>query len=234
MKESAGPEVTRATLAQANVLGATLAGVVTFTAIRGVAAADALDSVWPAGAAALVVLALAHPESQPELDLWGVPGGTEGNRRLAVMAAQLGRWLREEYGVDAWPMRYQIDPSGVVLKDAAALAGLGAVGDANLLVTPGLGPRVRLRALAVAQPLEASSASTFRPCDGCPRPCHDACPQGAFSRGRYIRDRCAVQMAFDEGHPVEVEVEGPHGRRAVPLIRYCRACELACPVGRPG
>lgn len=232
MKESAGPDLARAVLAQANVLGATAAGVVGFGAIRGVAAADALDSVWPAGAAALVVLALAHPESQPELDFWGVPGGTEGNRRLGELAAQLGRWLREEHGVDAWPLRYQVDPSGVVLKDAAALAGLGAVGDGNLLVTPGHGPRVRLRALAVAAPLETSGAATFRPCDGCARPCRDACPQGAFARGRYDRARCAAQMAYDEAHPVAVEVTGPQGRRVVPLVRYCRACELACPVGR--
>jgi epoxyqueuosine reductase len=232
MKEGAGPDVTRGVLSQANVLGATAAGVVTFGAMRGVAAADALDSVWPSRAAALVVIALAHPESQPELDVWGVAGGTEGNRRLGEMLAQLGRWLRDEHGVDAWPLRYQVDPAGVVLKDAAALAGLGAVGVGNLLVTPGHGPRVRLRALAVASPLEASPASSFQPCDGCPRPCHEACPQGAFARGRYDRDRCAAQMALDEAHPVAVELDGPRGRRAVPVIRYCRACELACPVGR--
>jgi epoxyqueuosine reductase len=232
MKEGAGPDLARAVLAQANALGATAAGVVSFGAIRGVAAADALDSVWPSGAAALVVIALAHPESQPELDLWGVAGGTEGNRRLGEMAARLGRWLRVEHGVDAWPLRYQVDPSGVVLKDAAALAGLGAVGEANLLVTPGHGPRVRLRALAVARPLETSAASSFLPCDGCARPCRDACPQGAFARGRYDRARCALQMALDESRPEAFEVDGPRGRRVVPLIRYCRACELACPVGR--
>jgi epoxyqueuosine reductase len=148
------------------------------------------------------------------------------------MLVQLGRWLRDEHGIDAWPLRYQVDPGGVVLKDAAALAGLGAVGAGNLLVTPGHGPRVRLRALAVASPLETSGASSFQPCDGCARPCHQACPQGAFTRGRYDRARCAIQMTLDEAHPVAVELDGPQGPRVRRVIRYCRACELACPVGR--
>jgi epoxyqueuosine reductase len=227
-----GPDLARAVLAQASALGATAAGVVSFGAVRGVTAADHLDSVWPDGAAALVVLALAHPESQPGLDLWGVAGGTEGNRRLGEMLVQLGRWLHDAHGVDSRPLRYQVDPGGVVLKDAAALAGLGALGASNLLVTPGRGPRVRLRALAVAAPLESSAASAFQPCDGCARPCHQACPQGAFARGRYDRARCARQMALDESRPESLEVDAQGVRRRVAVVRYCRACELACPVGR--
>ena len=44
---------------------------------------------------AVLVLALAHGEDQPELDWWGGPGGTEGNRRLQEMSAAIRRTLAE-------------------------------------------------------------------------------------------------------------------------------------------
>jgi epoxyqueuosine reductase QueG len=65
------------------------------------------------------------------------------------------------------------------------------------------------------------------PCEGCPRPCWRACPQNAFVSGAYDQERCVIQMEQDESNmPV-------HTDRAlgVSYVEYCRACELACPVG---
>lgn len=232
MKQQTGPDLSRLVAAQARSLGATEAGVVRFSSLRGVAAADGLDSSWPSGAGSLVVLTLAHPQSIAALDFWGVEGGTEGNRRMTVMLRQLAGWLLESHGLDARPLPYQVDPSGVVLKDAAVLAGLGVMGANNLLVTPSLGPRVRLRALALTAHLETSRSTDFQPCNGCARPCHEACPQGAFVEGRYVRERCARQMALDESRRSVQVIDGPHGPQPRAVIQYCRACELACVIGR--
>jgi len=182
--------------------------------------------------AALIVLTLEHPESKPELDDWGVTGGTRGNHQMSEMLSSLAKRLSGELGVIARPLPYQIDPKGVPLKDAAMLAGLGVIGANNLLITPQSGPRVRLRALAVSTELESTGAPDFDPCDGCARPCFDACPRDAFLHGRYERVRCARQMARDESRPTLRKLDEPNGPREVEIIRYCRACELACPVGR--
>lgn len=231
MKEDSQPDLARLIRAQALSLGATAAGVVGFSSLRGNAAADRLDSTWPSGAASLVVLTLAHPESEPALDFWGVEGGTEGNRRMGEMLRQLSRWLIDTQGLDSRPLPYQVDPSGVLLKDAAMLAGLGVIGANNMLVTPTLGPRVRLRALALTAPVDTTAASGFRPCDGCARPCLQACPQGAFPGGRYDRERCTRQMSLDESRRSVRVIDGPSGPQPRAVIRYCRACELACVVG---
>jgi len=69
----------------------------------------------------------------------------------------------------------------------------------------------------------------FAPCTQCPRPCQHACPQAAFENGAYIRDRCMAQMEADRALGA---ITDPGGQR-IPgaMVKYCRACELACPVG---
>ena len=166
-----------------------------------------------------LVLALVHSESEPELDWWGVPWGTAGNKKLAQIAKRLAGELKDAFGIRSQPLPYAIEKGGTYLKDAAVLAGLGVIGANNLLTTPQFGPRVRLRALLLDAELPPASELDFTPCDACDRPCWGACPQGAFPAGSYSRALCDVQMKTDEG-------------RAVTLVKYCRACELACPVGR--
>jgi epoxyqueuosine reductase len=139
------------------------------------------------------------------------------------------RWLDESHGVAAEPLAYHVERGGVLLKDAAALAGLGVIGRHNLLLTPSSGTRVRLRALWVGARLEPSSALDRSPCDGCPAPCRAACPRRAFETGSYARSACQHQMAADERARVKVDAV-PGGTRAHERIEYCRACELACPV----
>ncbi len=207
-------------LERARRAGASLAGVASIAALYDSPSyGEHARSQRPSAFKSALVLALAHSESEPELDWWGVPGGTAGNRKLAEIARRLAGELRDAFGVDSHLLPYAIEKGGAYLKDAAVLAGLGIIGANNLLITPQFGPRVRTRALLLDIELPPASALDFAPCDACDRPCWRACPQGAFPAGSYSKSLCNVQMKTDEA-------------RAVSLVKYCRACELACPVGR--
>ena len=78
-------------------------------------------------------------------------------------------------------------------------------------------------------------------------PCLQACPQQAFAKtiynrldygldtlpgrsGTYDRFSCNRQMASDESDGGAVTIEGRE--TAGRLVKYCRACELACPMGK--
>jgi len=187
---------------------------------------------WPDSARSVLVMALLHRPSEPELDWWGdIPGRTPGNWRLMHIATGLQQWLARERGISAHPLPYRVEEGGILLKDAAVLAGLGIIGRNNILITPEFGPRVRLRALFLEVELEPTGPAAFDPCAACDMPCRRACPQQAFRSGVYSRALCDRQMTLDEDHPVLVEhwVEGYSPGR---VVKYCRACELACPVGR--
>ncbi len=215
---------------------------------------------WPVDARSAVVVAVSHPRDQPELD-WSVSSGqTLGNRRLVEIADQLATWAQGHLRMQAYPMTYWVEHGGVFLKDAAVLAGLGCVGRNNLLITPDRGPRVRLRAVLLDAELTPTGPVEFDPCLGCDEPCRGACPQKAFARaalsadeagqehlpgrdGTYGRASCFVQMEQDnEDSGVEIDEEflldaPPTGAsleeefRSEGRIKWCRRCELACPVG---
>lgn len=245
----------------ARAAGATLAGVVSVDRLR---AAGALPLRWPPTrqipVRSVLVMALAHPATAPELDWWGGPGGTEGNRVLIRIVQALGQRLAREMGIQCRDVPYGLERGGVRLKDAAVLAGLGVIGKNNLLITPSHGPRIRLRAMAMdcslppqevrargggaadhAPPCPGSTTGSElarggelapeSPCAGCAAPCQSACPQGAFPSGIYDRARCKLQMTWDEAHPAPLSQPDSTGH-AGPRIAYCRACELACPMGR--
>ncbi|MEW5723917.1 MAG: hypothetical protein AB1896_12465 [Thermodesulfobacteriota bacterium] len=223
------PPAAEEVLEKALALGADLAGLAAPSDLRSAPSYKCYpEAAWPGEVRAVLVLALAHPEDRPELDYWGlVPaagrGGTEGDRILRAVADGLAEWLAREHGRAARPLPYHVERGGVFLKDAAVLAGLGVIGRNNLLLTPGFGPRVRLRAVFLDFDPGRTEPAAFNPCPGCPTPCLSACPREALAGGVYRRAKCGVQMGLDEA----AAAGGP--------VRYCRACELACPVGRrPG
>jgi len=189
------------------------------------------DTAWPPDAQSVIVLGLHHPEDGPYLDWWE-QGNTAGNRRLIEISMLLKQWLREEHGIVAHPLPYHIEKGGLFLKDAAVTAGLGIIGRNNLLVHPHWGPRIRLRAILIdAESATSAPLETFAPCETCPQPCYAACPQHAFSTGVYSRSKCTIQMTADELQKAPGEKTNHQGK-PLPVIKYCRACELACPVGR--
>ena len=178
----------------------------------------------------LLVLGLMHPADDPRLDWWE-RGDSWGNRRLREISEHLKQWLREKHDVNAYPLPYHLEKGGIFLKDAAVLAGLGIIGQNNLLLHPKWGPRIRLRSIRIAADLSPTGSLTdFNPCDQCPRYCQKACPVNAFATGNYHRPACNRQMNADEANKV---AEGEIDQRGNPgwVIKYCRDCELTCPVG---
>ncbi|PLX39869.1 MAG: Fe-S protein [Deltaproteobacteria bacterium] len=203
---------------------------------------------WPKSASSIIIMALEHPEDNEPLDWWrvGFSGGTRGNRILMEIVENVAKWLKEEHSVGTCMLPYHIEHGGLFLKDAAVIAGLGIIGKSNLLVTPQLGPRVRLRALAADIELEPTSPIDFNPCRGCQSFCRKACPRNAFNEklylsekygidklpgrdGNYNRSLCNLQMEADIAKSKEVDGEEVGSSREV--VRYCRKCEFACPVG---
>ncbi len=213
------------------LLGASLAGIASVTSLDDSPSYKIHRNVErPVGAKSCLVLALAHEVSQPELDWWGDKhGGSPGNRQLGSIAKNLAVWLNEELNINAWPLPYHVEEGGIFLKDAAVLAGLGTMGKNNLLVTPEFGPRVRLRAVLFDEDLRPAGPTDFAPCETCDMPCRQACPQKAFRKGPYSRASCNKQMKMDEMNRV-ISKEPLNDSSSV-CIKYCRDCELACPIG---
>lgn len=224
-------------LEKAKAFGASLAGITSVVSLRNAPSYQVYGQAqFPTEAKSALVLALVHDEDNPELDWWGVKGGTAGNQRLIQVSNHLKSWLKEEYHIQAQPLAYHVaqgrylkEKGGIFLKDAAVLAGLGCLGANNLLITSEYGPRVRLRALFLDVDLASTGPVEFSPCESCDMPCKQVCPQNAFSFGSYNRTLCAKQMQRDEANKVIVKKALKDG---IPefRIKYCRACELACPV----
>lgn len=205
---------------------------------------------WPEGARSAVVIGLAHPFEQPELDWWVTnesTGNTAGNRMLIQIVESLAAWIEAEQGIRCFKVPYHIERGGVYMKDAAVLAGLGCIGKNNMLVTPEYGPRLRLRVMLTDADLPSMGPTEDDPCDGCPMPCRAACPQDAFAEqvhteaaygqaalpgrsGVYNRILCNREMRANESH-VEAALPG-QGSRPERRVKYCRECERACPAGR--
>ncbi|BBO67663.1 hypothetical protein DSCA_15930 [Desulfosarcina alkanivorans] len=202
---------------------------------------------FPKAAKTVLITAIGHPEDTPALDYWRnpFPGGTEGNLRLIRINEKIIRWLKESENITGVQIPYAIEQGGLYLKDAAVMAGLGVIGKNNLLITPQLGPRVRLRAMALPVVLPATGPSDVDPCAFCDGPCRRVCPQGAFGEkvyssmdygqtelpardGVYARATCKMEMDKDRGDADFIPIEGGATMR---VVAHCRACEFACPVG---
>ncbi len=175
----------------------------------------------------MLVYTFSHERSKPELD-WEakISGTTLGNRELIRIQKKIQEWLREELGVKAISLPYSIEQGGIFLKDCATLGGIGVIGKNNLLITPGLGPRVRLRASFLDIELAPTLLPGFDPCADCDMPCLRACPQDAFRNEHYERDYCHLEMENNRNNPVVTNAES-----GIPHIKFCRSCEFACPVG---
>jgi len=191
---------------------------------------DASIDDWPAEAQTVLVLGLKHPEKDPRLDYWE-RGDTWGNRRLRELSELIKHWLREKYDLAAQPLPYHVEKGGLFLKDAAVLSGIGIIGRNNLLLHPEWGPRIRLRSILMEGDFQTTEAlEGFTPCETCELFCQKACPMKAFPQGKYSWPVCFKQInANVENKVPDGEIE-KNGKRNL-VIKYCRACELSCPVG---
>lgn len=178
----------------------------------------------------ILVLALNHPPDEPALDYFvkrdGARfGNSEGNRHLMDISDRVGRWLSDE-GIASRDLHYYVEWGGVFLKEAAVLAGMGTIGMNNLLIHPGYGPRIRLRAHLVETPLAPSAPLDFDPCSGCHQPCLDVCPEAALDHAGYLTDRCQARSDHDIAEAVILSVD--EGKPTTRESHACRVCELSC------
>lgn len=191
---------------------------------------DASVDHWPVQARTVLVLGLHHPPHEPRLDYWE-KGDTWGNRRLREISERLKGWFRKTYDLDAQPLPYHLEKGGLFLKDAAVLSGIGIIGRSNLLLHPEWGPRIRLRSILLEGEFQPTAPlDGFAPCESCEGYCQRACPVRAFPRGQYQRAICLEQINADVENKVPEGKVGENGKRGS-VIKYCRACELSCPVG---
>jgi len=213
---------------------------------------------WSAEAGSALVIAVSHPQNQPELDWWIGLKGTLGNSELIRINRELSAWIEETFNIKTHKLPYFIEKGGIYLKDTAVLAGLGCIGKNNMVVTPELGPRVRLRALLLEEDLTPTGPIDFDPCDGCEEFCRKACPQNAFEKivissaetglaslpgrsGCYSRSACLNRpipySKYDEDSGINenemlvpaMDVEDIDKTKN--YFKSCRLCEFACPVG---
>jgi len=92
-------------LALALRCGASLAGIADADALRmSPSHRDTCRETLPKDARTVLVLALHHPRTLPELDYWGGEGGTRGNLSLIRMAKDIARQAESDLDICAVPL----------------------------------------------------------------------------------------------------------------------------------
>ena len=202
---------------------------------------------WPDHGQSILTIAVEHPKEKPEMDWWHGRVSLSGNKILVNIIKALCEWIPQTFGVGVFHFPYHIEKGGIYLKDAAVMAGLGCIGRNNLVVTPEFGSRVRLRAMILDCQMPSTGPSSYDPCKLCGNLCWKACPQKAFAKqiytpgaygqsilpardGVYSRATCNIQMEKNIDRAKEESVEGFDN--PVKILKYCRNCELSCPVGK--
>ncbi len=104
-------------------------------------------------------------------------------------------YLPVDMGAETKGMRGEINH-----KTVAAIAGLGGIGLSRLLVTPDLGPFVRLGTIVTDASLQADQTLDENPCDQC-ESCRAACPVEAIGEGGDLDYRGCASHAVRSGLP---------------------------------
>ena len=130
-------KIEKAIVEKAKELGASVAGIASVDDLKASKSYEIYDKSpfyaeykrveWREEHKSILVWALVHPASEPELDWWSlkVPGFTPGNGVMRMQSRKLRVWMGEDLGISALSLPYQIEYGGAFLKDSAALAGLG-------------------------------------------------------------------------------------------------------------
>ncbi len=223
---------------------------------QGVGSRDFAEGVkpgevaWPPDARSALVIALAHKEDDLQLDWWIEKDDdreSRGCRILQDILEDMSEWVEKEFNLTTHLLPYHLEKGGIFYKDAGVLAGLGCIGKNNLLVTPEYGPRVRVWALLLDQELPPTGPVIYDPCDGSDAAHRQVCPRNAFGSARhspiemgmvtlpgkngwYDRETCRPETEKNLEDKEFIQLEGHE--EPVGAIKFCRICELSCPVGR--
>ena len=110
------------------------------------------------------------------------------------------------------------DNSPIFERDAAALAGLGVIGDNGMLITEKYSSYVFLAEIITDHPIPVSDTYEIKHCDGCGK-CRAACPMSEIGQ-------CLSALTQKKGELTEDEQAG--------MIKYgsawgCDICQDVCP-----
>ncbi len=223
---------------------------------QGIGSRDFVEGVkpkevkWPPDAKSALVIALAHKEDDLLMDCWIVYEDERRSRGSIIIEDilnDMSEWVEKEFAFTVHQMPYHLEQGGIFFKDAGVLAGFGCIGKNNLLVTPEYGPRIRVWPMLFDEDLPPTGPVIYDPCDGCDEPCRQACPRNAFGRathspiemgmvalpgknGWYDRETCRPELDKCIKDKEYIQVEGY--KEPLGAIRFCRLCELSCPVGK--
>lgn len=126
--------------------------------------------------------------------------------------------------------------SGIPLKTAAVQCGLGCQGKNTLLITPDLGPRVRLISVLTNAELDVDEPYKDDLCGNCEK-CLIACPTRALEPYKLKMTRCMTYSA-ESPHSLDVpddvrKLERLHITRPTSNSYIeCTTCADVCPIGR--
>ena len=152
------------------------------------------------------------------------------NTRLNQIVSRLSGLLQGD-GYRAFPIAAAERANGKDMygllshKLAAHLAGLGWIGKSCLLVTPGVGPRVRWASILTDAPLMAGQPLAER-CAKCTE-CVDICPVHAFTGRSFCPDE--PREARYDAHKCHAYLKQ---RDEQVGVRVCGLCVYVCPYGR--
>lgn len=120
-----------------------------------------------------------------------------------------------------------VDNSPIPEVRAAAMCGLGVVGDNGLLITPEYGSWVFLGEIVTDLPLLAGQ-QPVRACPHCGR-CRAACPGGALAGEELEKSRCLSHLTQKKGTLSEEEAALIQKGE---LVWGCDRCQEVCPLNR--
>jgi len=156
------------------------------------------------------------------------PGNLSRYARVPDYHTAAGRLLEQAAGEleSAFP-EYRflsfIDNSPIPEVRAAALAGLGVVGDNGLLINPAYGSWVFIGTIVTNLPLEIQS-SEIRQCHHCGA-CKTACPGGCIGTG--FRETCVSRISQIKG---SLASEQEELLKKSGMVWGCDCCQDVCPL----
>ncbi len=124
--------------------------------------------------------------------------------------------------------RVCVDTAPLLERDAAARAGLGAIGKNGFLIVPGVGSNVVLGEVLTDVPLAPTAPPADAAADLCGRctACLDSCPTSAFTAPRLLDSRrCLSYLTIEKRGAFSPEEEASLEGR----LFGCDVCQDVCP-----